>query len=82
MEALGGEKKKNIGKPQKASGRISWSFYKKGGRGPAAVALAQWEGFGESKLRLDGGLSELSEDELITTYDGLERCAHNSKLFM
>ena len=50
--------------------------------GPAAVGLARWEGFGESKLRLDGGLSELSEDELVTSYDGLKRCAHNSKLFM
>ena len=29
------------------------------GRGPAAVALAQWEGFGESKLRLDGGSLEV-----------------------
>ena len=46
------------------------------------MGLARWEGLGESKLRLDGGLSELSEDELITTYDGLKRCAHNSKLFM
>ena len=33
--------------------------------GPAAAWLARWEGFRESKLRLDGGLSELSEDELV-----------------
>ena len=64
MEALGGEQKK-LGKIPKGLRENFLVILWKIEGGPAAVGLARWEGFGESKLRLDGGLSELSEDELI-----------------
>ena len=48
-----------------------------GGRAGRQVAPVGGE-LGESKLRLDGGLYEVNE---LSSYDGLKRCAHNSKLF-
>ena len=53
-----GSSKKQFWRAQEAPGaifeRFSWNLRPKWG-GPAAGGLAQWEGFRESKLRLDVG---------------------------
>ena len=59
MEALGGEQKKNIGKIPKGIRENFLVILWKIEGGPAAVGLARWERFGESKLCLDGGSLEV-----------------------